>query len=68
MPTTINRPMGETHFRLLRLLETNSKLSQRGLAREPGTSLGKVNFCLNALVDKGWVKVRNFRNSQNKLA
>ena len=68
MPTTINRPIGETHFRLLRLLETRSELSQRELARELGTSLGKINYCLNALIDKGWVKVRNFRNSQNKLA
>ena len=30
-------------------------------------SVGKINYCLNALIDKGWVKVRNFRNSQNKL-
>ena len=67
MPTIIDRPLGETHFRLLRLLETRSELSQRELARELGTSLGKINYCLNALIDKGWVKVRNFRNSQNKL-
>ena len=68
MPTTINRPIGETHFRLLRLLETRSELSQRELARELGTSVGKINYCLNALIDKGWVKVRNFRDSQNTLA
>jgi EPS-associated MarR family transcriptional regulator len=67
MPTIIDRPMGETHLRLLRLLETRPELSQRDLARELGTSLGKVNFCLNALIDKGLVKVRNFRNSRNKL-
>ena len=68
MPTTIDRPLGDTHFRLLRLLETRSELSQRDLARELGTSVGKINYCLNALIDKGWVTVRNFRNSQNKLA
>lgn len=68
MPTAIDRPLGETHFRLLRLLETRPELSQRDLARELGTSLGKVNFCLNALIGKGWVKVRNFRNNQNKLS
>ena len=68
MSTTIDRPMGETHFRLLRLLETRPELSQRDLARELGTSLGKINYCMNALIDKGWVKVRNFRDSQNKLA
>jgi len=33
-----------------------------------GMSLGKANYCLNALIDKGLIKVRNFRNSQNKLA
>ena len=43
-------------------------LSQRDLAREMGTSLGKVNYCLNALIDKGLVKVRNFRNNRNKIS
>ena len=60
--------MEDTHLRLLRLLEARPELSQRDLARELGTSLGKTNYCLNALIDKGLVKVRNFRNSQNKLA
>jgi len=67
MPPTIDRPIPDTHFRLLRLLEARSDLSQRDLARELGASLGKVNYCLNALIDKGLVKVRNFRNSRNKL-
>jgi len=60
--------MDDTHLRLLRLLEVRSDLSQRDLARELGTSLGKVNYCLKALIGKGLVKVRNFRNSRNKLA
>ena len=59
--------MEDTHLRLLRLLEARPELSQRDLARELGTSLGKTNYCLNALIDKGLIKVRNFRNSQNKL-
>ena len=59
MPAMIDRPMGDTHFRLLRLLEARPDLSQRDLARELGTSLGKVNYCLNALIDTGLVKVRN---------
>ncbi len=59
--------MEDTHLRLLRLLEARPDLSQRDLARELGTSLGKTNYCLNALIGKGWVKVRNFRNNQNKL-
>ena len=63
----IQRPIEDTHFRLLRLLEEKPELSQRDLARELGTSLGKTNYCLNALIEKGWVKVRNFRNSKNKL-
>ncbi len=67
MPPTIDRRIPDTHFRLLRLLEARSDLSQRDLARELGASLGKVNYCLNALIDKGLVKVRNFRNSRNKL-
>lgn len=60
-------PMDDTHYRLLRLLEAQPELSQRDLARGLGTSLGKLNYCLNALIDKGWVKVRNFRNNRNKL-
>ncbi len=67
MPPAIDRPSEETQLHLLRLLETRAELSQRDLARETGTSLGKVNYCLNALIDKGLVKVSNFRNNQNKL-
>src|SRR5450755_646627 len=67
MPAMIDRPMEDTHLRLLRLLEAKPDLSQRDLSRELGTSLGKVNYCLNALIDKGLVKVRNFRNNRNKL-
>ena len=67
-PDMTERPMEDTHLRLLRLIEARPELSQRDLARELGTSLGKVNYCLNALIDKGLVKVRNFRNSNNKLA
>ncbi len=59
--------MEDTHFRLLRLLQARPELSQRDLARELGTSLGKLNYCLHALIDKGLVKARNFRNSRNKL-
>ncbi|KAA8978327.1 MarR family EPS-associated transcriptional regulator [Halospina sp. K52047b] len=55
-------------YQLLRALEQNPNLSQRQLATELGYSLGKLNYCLKALKDKGWVKVENFRNSQNKTA
>jgi EPS-associated MarR family transcriptional regulator len=58
----------ELRLRILRLLTDSPDLSQRELALRLGLSLGKTNYCLRALIDKGWVKVNNFRNSQNKLA
>lgn len=57
-----------TSYGLLKTLENNPSLSQRELAKRLGISLGKVNFCINALVEKGCLKVNNFRNSNNKLA
>ncbi|MHB1116070.1 MarR family EPS-associated transcriptional regulator [Sideroxydans sp.] len=57
-----------THYTLLKALEENPGLSQRDLAKKLGISLGKVNYCLNALVEKGSVKINNFRKSDNKLA
>ena len=57
-----------TRYRLLKILETEPDASQRELARQLGMSLGKVNYCLRALIDKGLVKARNFRNNENKLA
>jgi len=58
----------ETHYRLLKLLEKNPEISQREMAREMGVSLGKANYCLKALLEKGWIKANNFRNSQRKWA
>lgn len=58
----------ELRFRILRLLAAEPTLSQREIARELGLSLGKTNYCLRALIDRGWITVRNFRGSQNKLA
>ena len=58
----------KTHYLLLKTLEENPDLTQRDLARKLGVSLGKVNFCLKALVDKGSLKINNFRNNDNKLA
>jgi len=55
-------------YKLLKLLEENPDMNQRQLARELGLSLGKMNYCLKALIAKGFVKARNFRNSKNKLA
>jgi EPS-associated MarR family transcriptional regulator len=58
----------EVRYRLLRLLAPNPELSQREVARELGISLGKVNYCLQALAAKGWIKAANFKNSRNKRA
>lgn len=65
----LNAPMNDnTSYGLLKTLEDNPSLSQRDLAKRLGISLGKVNFCLNALIEKGCLKIKNFRNSGNKLA
>jgi EPS-associated MarR family transcriptional regulator len=61
-------PAQELPYHLLRQLTREPAASQRSLAVQLGVSLGKVNFCLRALVDKGWVKANNFRRSDNKLA
>jgi EPS-associated MarR family transcriptional regulator len=58
----------EMRYKLMRLLEANPNLSQRDVAREFGISLGKVNYCLQALIRKGWIKASHFKNSQNKVA
>ncbi len=58
----------ETHYKILNLLQENPRISQRDLARELGVSLGKANYCLRALIERGWVKARNFQKSDNKMA
>ncbi|MEX0827574.1 MAG: MarR family EPS-associated transcriptional regulator, partial [Haliea sp.] len=58
----------KVRYQLLSLLEENSELSQRELAGRIGISLGKTNFCLNALIDTGLIEMHTFRNSRNKAA
>ena len=58
----------EDHFKLLRKLNENPNSSQRKLAVDLGFSLGKLNYCLNELRKKGFVKVRNFKKSKKKLS
>jgi EPS-associated MarR family transcriptional regulator len=58
----------EYRYKVLKLLDANPNLSQRQLARELGISVGKVNYCLKALVERGMIKAANFKNSQNKKA
>lgn len=58
----------EYRYRILKILEKNPDASQRVIARELGVSLGRVNFCLKALVEKGLVKVNNFKNTASRRA
>jgi EPS-associated MarR family transcriptional regulator len=61
-------PADEIRYRLLSYIEDHPAATQRQVAGVLGISIGKANYCLNALIEKGWVKVRNFRNSNNKSA
>ena len=63
-----HHPSEEIRYRLLSYLAQRPDATQRELARELGVSVGKVNYCLKALIAKGWVKIRNFQKSTNKSA
>lgn len=56
------------HFNILRKIDNKPDYSQRELAKELGMSLGKLNYCINALAKKGLVKVENFKRNPNKLS
>lgn len=58
----------EYRYRILKILEADPQASQRRIADQLGISLGRVNYCLQALIRKGLVKADNFRNSTNKRA
>ncbi|MEB0140835.1 MULTISPECIES: MarR family EPS-associated transcriptional regulator [unclassified Undibacterium] len=58
----------DAYLAVLRLLEQQPQMSQREIAAELGVSLGKTNYCLKALLEKGWLKMQNFHGSSNKLA
>lgn len=58
----------EAHFKVLRAIDANPSSSQRELAKQLGISLGKTNYCLQALLEKGWIKAKNFKNNKNKIA
>jgi len=57
----------EDYFKVLRKIQQNPSSSQRELAEDIGFSLGKLNYCLKALKDKGLIKIKNFKNNPNKL-
>tara|TARA_B100001063_G_C16467035_1_gene406006 strand:- start:113 stop:442 length:330 start_codon:yes stop_codon:yes gene_type:complete len=56
----------EDHFEVLRKIQNQPQLSQRKMAKDLGFSLGKLNYCLNALIDKGLIKINNFKKKSNK--
>ncbi len=57
----------EIQFEVLRRLHQTPQISQRALAKDLGVGLGTINFCFQALVEKGLVKMQNFSQSKNKL-
>ena len=64
----MNKKKNEQDFlNILREINKDSDLSQRDLAKVIGLSLGKVNYCLNALKNKGYIKIKNFKNSKDKI-
>jgi len=55
------------YFRLMRLIEQNPQVSQREIADRLGVSLGGINYCVRALIEKGYIKVSNFNDNPRKL-
>ena len=55
-------------IKIIRELEKAPEQSQRALSKRCGVSVGSVHYCIKMLVEKGYVKARNFKNAQNKLA
>ena len=66
MASTHAQQTEDLHFRVLKLLQDKPDISQRDLAAQLGISHGKMNYCLNALMEKGLVKLQNFSNSQHR--
>jgi EPS-associated MarR family transcriptional regulator len=60
-------PNKQSKYQLLKSLEQDANLTQRQLSKELGISLGKVNYCLQSLIQKGFVKINNFKNSKHKI-
>tara|TARA_B110000238_G_C15823570_1_gene309676 strand:- start:260 stop:577 length:318 start_codon:yes stop_codon:yes gene_type:complete len=60
-------PNKQSKYELLKSLEQDAHLTQRQLSKELGISLGKVNYCLQSLIQRGFVKINNFKNSKHKI-
>ena len=62
-----NKELKKTDLKILRSISKNPDASQRNLAKKIGFSLGKLNYCLKALQQKGLVKIENFKKNPNKI-
>ncbi len=62
-----NKLDNQDHFNIMRKIQKQPKTSQRNLAGQLGFSLGKLNYCLKALQQKGLIKIKNFQKNTNKL-
>tara|TARA_X000000950_G_scaffold269137_1_gene347440 strand:+ start:1873 stop:2196 length:324 start_codon:yes stop_codon:yes gene_type:complete len=60
-------PNNQDHFNVLRMIKNKPDVSQRELASQLGFSLGKLNYCIKALKDKGLIKIKNFKNNPKKI-
>ncbi len=60
-------PAEQAQFRILKIVDEEPEVSQRQLAERLGFSLGKANYLLKALLDKGYIKAGNFLRAENKL-
>ena len=67
MPNPRTPQQEDTSLRVMRILQANPDITQRELAQQLGISVGGLNYCLKALVEKGWVKMKNFAHSKNKF-
>ena len=65
--TSLDNSLNEIDLMLIVEIEKNSSINQRALAKTLNTSLGKINYCIKALVNIGFIKLDNFSNAQNKL-
>ena len=66
--SNIKPPRDDLDYQLLRQIDNQENTSQRALAKRMGISVGKVNYCLKAVIERGWVKVNNFRRADQKLS
>ena len=62
-----NKSISEESLEIMHILEKNPHSTQRQLSKETGSSIGKVNYCLKGLIDIGFIKIENFKNSDHKL-